>query len=446
LNDCEMQHNAEVGLFTRPSKFTIAYLAYPIIYRDEFEDFLMSGKPTFEELEQKIKELEKTANDRVNSEKQLRESEEKYRFIVENADVGIFIAQNGVLKFSNIKLQALLGYSADELVRLPYKNLLHPGNKHLVKERKEKKLQGKELNSVYSLRIINKAGKEFWVEINSIPILWEGHQATLNFAKDITLQRKFEAQLQQARKMESIGTLAGSIAHKFNNLMTTVIGNAHMLLMSKGKDDSLIEGLEDIKSAGERAANLTRQILAFSRKQMILPKVLNLNEVLAGIASMFVHLIEENIELKMFYEPALGSVKMDPAQIDQVVMNLLKNARDAMPNGGTLTIETANVELGKDFFDDHGIKGPPGYYVMFSVTDTGTGMDERTQEHMFEPFYTTREVDKGSGLGLSTVYGIVKQNDGVIQVDSEIGRGSTFKIYLPVVKDDPGAEKKRPEP
>jgi len=402
----------------------------------------MSKKPTYEELEQRVKELEKAANDRVNLEKQLGESEEKYRFIVENSNVGIFIAQNGVLKFSNIKLQALLGYPADELVKIPYKNLLHPGDKPLVKERKERNLQGEKLNSVYSLRIINKAEKEFWVEINSIPILWERRKATLNFARDITLQKKLEAQLQQIRKMESIGTLAGSIAHKFKNLMTTIIGNAHMLLMSTGKDDFLMEGLEDIKCAGERAADLTRQMLAFSRKQMILPKVLDLNEVLAGIASMFVRLIEEHIELKMIYEPALSSVKMDPRQIDQVVMNLVNNARDAMPNGGTITIETADVELGKDFFDDHGIEKQPGYYVMLSVTDTGTGIDQKTREHIFDPFYTTKEVDKGAGLGLSAVYGIVKQNDGFIRVDSKLGQGSTFKIYLPIAEDDSGAEKK----
>ena len=243
-----------------------------------------------------------------------------------------------------------------------------------------------------------------------------------------------EEQLRQSQKMESIGTLAGGIAHDFNNLMTAVTGYSELALRSLSKDDALRPKLEVIKSAGERAAALTRQLLAFSRKQMLQPKVLDLNGVVTGMAQMMPRVIGEHIDLRFRLGESLGQIKADPGQIEQVLLNLAVNARDAMPNGGCLTIKTENVHLsGK--FGRPGLAVEPGHYVMMSVSDTGLGMDVETQSHIFEPFYTTKGVGKGTGLGLSTVYGIVKQSGGSLWVYSEVGKGTIFKIYLPRVNE-----------
>ena len=270
----------------------------------------------------------------------------------------------------------------------------------------------------------------------------DGSIGKLEIFRDITEQKKLEAQFRQAQKMEAIGTLAGGVAHDFNNLLTIIIGNAQIALMNVIKDESLRTGIEEIKKAGDRAAALTRQLLAFSRKQIIQPKILDLNELLTNIEKMLGRLIGEDVETLMILESALWQVEVDPGQIEQVIMNLAINARDAMPKGGKLTLETTNANPDKNYFCEHGIKDQPGSYVVISVSDTGIGMDKETREHIFEPFFTTKETGKGTGLGLSTVYGIVKQNNGFIWVYSEPGQGSTFKVYLPKVKGDAEVKKK----
>ena len=244
-------------------------------------------------------------------------------------------------------------------------------------------------------------------------------------------KEKTQEQLMQAQKMESIGVLAGGVAHDFNNLLTTIIGNAQLVLSGLEKEDPLREEIEEIRKAGERAAGLSRQLLTFSRRETRAPELLNLNETLDEMAKMLRRLIREDIELVISPGPDLGPVYMDPPQVEQVIMNLVVNARDAMPDGGTLTIETADTELDEAYFREHDVENEPGPYVMLAVTDTGIGMDEETQSKMFDPFFTTKDRSTGTGLGLATVYGIVKQNRGYVWAYSEPGRGTTVKVYLP---------------
>jgi signal transduction histidine kinase/CheY-like chemotaxis protein len=247
--------------------------------------------------------------------------------------------------------------------------------------------------------------------------------------------RRTEAQLRQAQKMEAVGRLAGGIAHDFNNLLTTILGTCDLLLEELPREKQWREDVEEIRKAGDRAASLTRQLLAFSRKQVIEAETINLNETVASVSSMLRRLIGEDIELITRLEPALGMIRADSGQLEQVLMNLAVNARDAMPSGGALIIETANVQIEGDQDRTAGI--PPGPYVMLAVSDNGIGMDAETQSHIFEPFFTTKEQGKGTGLGLATVYGIVRQSGGYVSVYSEPGIGATFKVYLPPVHDIP---------
>ena len=246
-------------------------------------------------------------------------------------------------------------------------------------------------------------------------------------------KKKVEAQLFQAQKMEAVGRLAGGVAHDFNNLMTVVIGHSDLMLMRLSKEDPLYNNVEEIRKAGERAASLTQQLLAFSRKQILKSKVINVNEIITNMKNMLRRLIGEGVQLQTALGSELGRVECDPAQIEQVFMNLVINARDAMPKGGKITIETTNVDLDETYASKHGIELKPATYVLLEVSDTGIGMNKEVQNQIFEPFFTTKEKGEGTGLGLSTVYGIVKQSGGFIWAYSEVGLGTTFKIYLPVV-------------
>jgi signal transduction histidine kinase/CheY-like chemotaxis protein len=259
-----------------------------------------------------------------------------------------------------------------------------------------------------------------------------GQPCAIAIFRDITEQKTLEKQLRQTQKMEAIGQLTGGIAHDFNNLLGVIIGYSEILEQRLPPDDPLHKDCLQIKKAGQSAASLTRQLLAFSRQQVLEPKVLDLNAIVLNVEKMLRRLIGEHIDLRTSLDPTLGNVKADQSQIEQVILNLAVNARDAMAEGGKLLIETANVDLDQDYARRHRPQ-LPGQYVLLSVADTGKGMDAETQAHIFEPFFTTKEVGKGTGLGLSTVYGVVRQSGGHIWVYSEPGQGTTFKIYLPRV-------------
>jgi len=275
-----------------------------------------------------------------------------------------------------------------------------------------------------------KRGATDYVAKNQLKRLVTKVHRALKEAEEREEKRWLEEQLRQAQKMESIGKLAGGIAHDFNNLLTAIIGYSELMLNQTHNDDPLRQQIEEIKKAGERAASLTRQLLAYSRKQVLQPRVLNLNAVIAELDKMLRRLIGADIELVTRLAPELGLVKIDPNQIGQIVINLAVNARDAMPQGGKLTIETTNAQVDEAYARKN-VAVTPGQYVMLSVSDTGCGMDAQTQSRVFEPFFTTKEIGKGTGLGLSMVYGIVKQSEGDILVHSEVGQGTVFQIYLP---------------
>jgi PAS domain S-box-containing protein len=274
-----------------------------------------------------------------------------------------------------------------------------------------------------------------WFQTIKVPLRMpdDGSSTLLGVATEITERKRLEEQLMQSQKMEAVGQLAGGVAHDFNNILTAIVGYSDLLAAELSGNPRHLEDLEEIRKAARRAAALTRQLLAFSRKQVLEPRIIDLNDVVENLDKMLRSLIAENIELKTVLAPDLDAARADLNQLEQVIMNLSINARDAMPEGGTLTIETANATLDHDYAAHH-VSVIPGDYVMVAVTDTGCGMDERTKARIFEPFFTTKPAGRGTGLGLSTVYGIVKQSGGNIWLYSELGKGTTFKVYLPAIR------------
>jgi PAS domain S-box-containing protein len=375
--------------------------------------------------------------ERKRAEAALRESEEKYRILVENAGEAIFVAQGGFLRFVNARTAQIIGHSKEELTSRPFIEFIHPDDRPMVLDRHLKRQQGVEVPNRYPFRILHRCGETLWVELNVVAIEWQGNPATLNFLLDITERvradaerQRLEAQLRQAQKMEAVGRLAGGVAHDFNNKLTAILGYADLALASIEPDSPLRAGLVEIQKAGMRAADLVRQLLGFARRQAVSPQALDLNETVEDLLKMLRRLIGEDIHLTWSPGPDLWTVMVDPSQIDQILANLVVNARDAIGGSGKISIETANVVLDEAFCVEHA-GSLPGEYVILAVADDGCGMDEKVLEHLFEPFFTTKEIGKGTGLGLATVYGIVKQNDGFIQVSSQPEQGTTMSIYLP---------------
>ncbi len=362
------------------------------------------------------------------AEKALRTSEEKYRLLVENASEGIFITQDGVVKFPNPRTVVLTGYLADELAQMPFLDLVHPKDRDAVRERQDEKTEDGHGPSTYSFRINSKQLETLWVELNPLAINWEGRPATLNFLRDITPQKRMEVQLLQARKMEAIGTLAGGIAHDFNNLLMGIQGNTSLMLLDVETGHPHHQNLKSIEKMVQHGSGLTKQLLGVARGGKYEVKTTDLNPLIEAGVDLFGRTKKE-ISIHKRFQNDLWPVDVDQGQIEQVLLNLYVNAYHAMPEGGELYIETKNLILDQDKISSYGLK--PGRFVRVSVTDTGTGMDETTLKRVFDPFFTTKEMGRGTGLGLASAYGIIRNHNGIIDVYSEMGEGATFNIYLP---------------
>ena len=370
----------------------------------------------------------------------LQESESRFRAIFEQAAVGM---ADSSLDSRFIRLNRrfceLLGYSREELLGLTFREITHPDDLARNEQLVAQLLSGDLSSFAVEKRYLRKDGGVVWANL-MLSLLRSPAGDPLHFVvivEDITGQKRaederrhLERQLLQAQKMESVGRLAGGVAHDFNNHLTVINGYCAMLLDEMGPEDPLREPVGEILLAGNRAAALTQQLLAFSRKQVAEPRVISLNDVVAEAGKMLSRLIGDNIEIIAHFDAGLGAVVVDPSQMNQVLMNLAINARDSMPDGGRIVIETSNTDLDEGYAAQHaGVEAGP--YVLLSITDTGAGMAQEVLQHIFEPFFTTKDPGAGTGLGLSTVYGIVKQAGGWIWVYSEPGRGSTFKVYLP---------------
>jgi two-component system cell cycle sensor histidine kinase/response regulator CckA len=361
-----------------------------------------------------------------------REAEELSLNLIAKSPVGIYLIQNGKFKQVNQLIFAITGYSQDDFGDQPPLQFVHPEDRQATRENAVNMLKG--LSSIpYEFRITTKDGKTKWIMETMASIPYQGERAALGYCMDITEHKQLEAQLLQAQKMEAVGRLAGGVAHDFNNLLMAISGYGELMRSNVVEGDPLYEYLENILKAGQQAAALTHQLLTFSRRQIVRPQKLDLKQVVLDLEPMLRRLIGEDIDLEIFTEPEPAAVKADPGHLSQIIMNLVLNARDAMPRGGRLLLKTTPVNIKKSHPTRFG-PIPPGPYAMLLVQDTGAGMAEDLQAHIFEPFFTTKEPGKGTGLGLSTVYGIVKQSGGYLDLDSKLGGGSTFTIYLPRLK------------
>lgn len=368
--------------------------------------------------------------ERRSAQRRTEQSERRYRLLFENNPQPMWVYDRESLAFVAVNHAAIeqYGYAREEFLGMTLKDIRPAEDIPALLE--DVSRPNRELHRDGPWRHRKRDGTIISVEITSHPIEFEGRKAALVLASDITERQRLEEQFQQAQRLESIGRLAGGVAHDFNNLLTVINGYAAVILSEVPEGSALARRVAEIGAAGKQAAALTEQLLAFSRRQIIQPRVLNMNEVVAGIYTMLARLLGEHIEIVIQLSPDLGNIKADAAQLQQVILNLAINARDAMPKGGTLMIETSNVQLDEEYRHTHR-EVSPGAYIMLAVSDTGTGMTPEVRARIFEPFFTTKPVGSGTGLGLATVHGMVRQSGGWIWVYSEPGEGTTFKIYFP---------------
>jgi PAS domain S-box-containing protein len=374
--------------------------------------------------------------DRRRTEQALRESEQRLRKLLETSGEGIAIrGADGRIAFANERFASILGYSVDQIVGWPIERVVAPSSQGVLRESFERRRATGRSESI-DLQLLHRNGSHVDVILAASPMYDEqgNFSGALGMVTDITERKKLEAQLRQSQKMEAVGRLAGGVAHDFNNLLTAIRGHADLILTEVSEASPIRADCEEISRAADRAAALTQQLLAFSRKQMLQPVVLEIDAAIREMEPLLRRLINEDIDLLTALDAPSGTVRADRNQIEQVMLNLVVNARDAMPEGGTLRIATALVTVDAASEADHGDTAP-GEYVKISVSDDGTGMDPLTLSHVFEPFFTTKDMGHGTGLGLSTVYGIIQQSEGYVRATSELNRGSTFDVYLPRVRE-----------
>jgi len=375
----------------------------------------------------------------------LRESERRYRQIIETTNDGVWtLDASSATTFMNSRLHRMLGYAPGELDDVAALELVHPESRATFQ-----KIVGRRETAGIGqaeLQLQRKDGTALWVLLDATPILEKGqYHGALAMMVDVSDRKLLEDQLRQSQKMEAIGSLAGGVAHDFNNLLSVITGYTTLLLEGLEPNHPMRSDLEEVQSAATRAATLTGQLLAFSRQQVLEPRVLDLNQIAVNMEKMLHRMVGEDVELALLTEQNLGRIIADPGQIEQVIVNLVVNARDAMPSGGKLTLETASIELDAEYAAVH-VGVTPGPYALLAVTDTGEGMSAAVQARIFEPFFTTKDQGKGTGLGLSTVFGIVRQSGGHIWVYSELGNGTTFKVYFPRTEVHPERQSSLPPP
>jgi PAS domain S-box-containing protein len=401
--------------------------------RSGAQDYLVKGRIEGQLLARVLR----YAIERKRGEEALRAREAHYRTILENIGDGVLITdRQGRYLDVNPRACEVTGYPREELLRLNTTDTYLPEERAGVLPRLAEIARSG--SASYERSLLRKDGAVITVDVNARALPAGNLLATL---RDVTDRKRLEEQLRQAQKMEAVGRLAGGVAHDFNNVLTAIFGYADLLTEEFPAGSPARQDLEEIRKAATRASALTRQLLAFSRQQVLAPVVLSVNDLVEDVDKMLRRLLGEDVELRVTLARDAGNARADPGQLQQVIMNLVVNARDAMPTGGKLLIETADAELTEQYAELHQ-QVIPGPYVMLAVSDTGVGMDAQTKARIFEPFFTTKEKGKGTGLGLSTVYGIVKQSGGYIWVYSESGHGTTFKVYLPRV--DAPAEPQAP--
>ncbi|MEI7636545.1 MAG: PAS domain S-box protein [Syntrophus sp. (in: bacteria)] len=375
---------------------------------------------------------------RKQAEEAVRKSEENYRLLFESAGEGILIAHGDRIQFANPALEEILGYPKDIITSRPFTSFIHADDRARVLDRHLRRLKGESVPTDYGFRIVTADGVERWLQIKSNLITWDGVPASLSFVENITDRKQMETRLIQAQKLEAIGTLSGGMAHNFNNILTGIQGYASLMLISMKPDHPNYERLKSIEEQVKSGAELTQQLLGFARGGQYETKSLDINQVISRSATLFGK-AKKDVVMHLSLEKGVLLVLADQNQLEQVFLNLFMNADQAMSSGGNIHLETQRVLLSDGEMQPFEVA--PGAYVKITVADTGMGMDEKTRERIFEPFFTTKKMSRGTGLGLATVYGIVKGHRGFITVDSEVGRGTTFTIYLPASDREVAKEK-----
>jgi two-component system NtrC family sensor kinase len=383
------------------------------------------------------------------AEEAAREGESKLTAIASLAgDAIILVDDRGNVCFWNIAAEKMLGYSSGDMMGRNVETIMPVRFREAHRKAFEKFVKtgdGAMIGKIYEVSALRKDGSELPIELSISGLLLKGKWHSAGVIRDITGRRNLEMQLRQAQKMEAMGTFAGGIAHDFNNMLTVIIGHATLLTMKMAKDDPLAHDVRQILASADRATSLTQSLLAFSRKTLFETRPANLNDIIGRVEQLLARLLREDIEVRTTLSKEDMTVMADPVQIEQVLMNLATNARDAMPQGGIFCIGTEVMELDREFIRVHGY-GTPGRYASLTCSDDGVGMDKETAQRIFEPFFTTKEIGRGTGLGLSIVYGIVQHHNGFINCYSEPGKGTTFRIFLPLVRPVPPAETRAPEP